>query len=76
MGEAWGNVSAVVGINPRLFKKGIMLDDLQLAMPELFKDKCPVPSIRHFHLQDYKSSHYLAEKELVEKLGLEKIEWH
>lgn len=74
MGEAWGNVSAIVGINPRLFKKGIMLNDLQLAMPELFKDKCPVPSIRHFQLQDYKSSVYLEEKELVEKLSLEEID--
>ena len=29
IGEAWGAISAIIGVNPRLFRKGLMLDILQ-----------------------------------------------
>ena len=73
IGEAWGGVRAVVGCNPRLFKKGLMLDMLEPALPELYKTKCPVKGPRQFQLRNSKSVHYLDEKTLREDLELEEL---
>ncbi|MDP7255226.1 MAG: hypothetical protein QGF00_36865, partial [Planctomycetota bacterium] len=41
--QAWGNVSAIVIHEPRLSKKGVQLENIRLAAPELF-ESYPVPS--------------------------------
>ena len=74
MGEAWGNVNAVVGWRPRMFRKGVMMDMLQPAVPELFEKKCPVDGVWQFQLKDHKSPHYLDEKTLREALEIEELE--
>ena len=48
-----------------------MLDPFRLAMPELFKTNCPVPSVRQFGLRNTKSSHYLADKEFYAELEVD-----
>ena len=74
IGEAWGNIRGIVALNPRMFKKGLMLDLLRPALPELFKNDCPVEDVRSFCIKSYKSSHYEDEKTLGIDLKLEMIE--
>ena len=74
IGEAWGAVAGIISIDPRMFKKGLVLDLFRLAMPEFFKTNCPVPSVRQFGLRNAKSSHYLADKEFYAELEVEILE--
>ena len=74
IGEAWGKVQAIVGLNPRMYKKGLMLEIFKPAMPEFFMKKCPVPAVRHFMLKDHKSTAYNAEKLFAEETEIKIID--
>ena len=51
-----------------------MFDILKPALPELFKNDCPVAGVRGFLIRDYKSAHYLDEKQLGDDLAIERLE--
>ncbi len=59
LASAWGNVAGVVVSRPKLSKKGLQMDKLQAAAPELFDNKFPVPTRRLFGWKDAKSPQYL-----------------
>ena len=52
----------------------MLSDILEPALPELFKNKCPVEPTRSFVVRDYKSSHYKEEKKLIDDLQVEWLE--
>ena len=68
--EAWGNVSCILVVHPRVTRKGLQLDKLEIAVPELFKELIGVPSKRIFLIKDPVSSHYNDEKLFAERARL------
>ena len=63
IGQAWGNVAGVSVSAPRISRKAIGTEDLQIAAPELVKLECPVESRRTYGVRDCTSTFYLQEKE-------------
>lgn len=74
IGEAWGKVQAIVGLNPRMYKRGLMLDIFRPAMPDFLMKNCPVPTVRQFVVRDYKSTAYDEEIAFAEESELEMID--
>ena len=71
IGEAWGGVTGVISLDPRMFKRGLMLELFRPAMPEFFQKDCPVPAIRQFGLRNVKSSHFMQDREFYTELEIE-----
>jgi len=72
LNQAWGNVSTIVIQEPRLSRKGVQLNNLQAACPELFSSY-PLPSRRTFTWKDMKIPHYLETKKLLELTQVEVV---
>ena len=63
--SAWGNVAGIIIHEPRLSKRGVQLEALKLAAPELFA--CyPIPSRRLIGWKDDKAIHYKDTKAFFE----------
>ena len=71
IGQSWGNVSAIILIDPRMSKKGLQTEKLQAASPALFSSDFPVPPRRTFAIKNRKSIHYKDTAVLYEQLGAE-----
>ena len=70
--QAWGNVSTIVIQEPRLSRRGVQLNNLQAACPELFSPY-PLPGRRTFSWKDMKIPHYLDTKKLLELTRVEMV---
>ena len=68
--QAWGNVSAIIVQEPRLSKKGVQLESIKLAAPELFQDY-PVRSRRTVSWKDTRILHYNDTKEFFRLAKIE-----
>ena len=71
--QPWGNVAAVVIQEPRLSKKGVQLDKIKLACPEMFQ-AYPIQPRRTLSWKDSKAIHYLETKALLEAAKVEVVE--
>ena len=73
IGQAWGNVSAIIVQEPRLSKKGVQLANIQLAAPEMFAEY-PVASRRTVSWKDSRILHYNETKEFLKLAKIEVAE--
>ena len=71
--SAWGNVAGVLIHEPKLSRRGVQLEKLQAAAPELFDTKFPVPARRLFGWKDAKSAHYNETKAFMLATGVELV---
>ena len=70
--QAWGNVRCIVIHAPRLSKKGVQLENLKKASPDMFAPY-PVPSRRVMTWKDMKTLHYLETKQFFEAAAVEVV---
>ena len=66
-------MSAIIIHEPRLSKKGVQLDNIRSAVPEMF-DNYPVPSRRTFAWKDQKSLHYLDTQAFLKAAKVEVVD--
>ena len=72
IGQAWGNVAAIIVEEPRLSKKGVQFANIKLSAPEMFQNY-PVASRRTVSWKDSKILHYNDTKLFLDAASVEML---
>jgi hypothetical protein len=70
---SWGNVRLIVGLNPRMSKKGVGLDLLKASLPEAFQPH-PLKAVPRFGVLDRNVPNREEMTELLSALGIAEVD--